>query len=50
MSTNSLNQHTADNLKLVLSTLIAGTLTETYLVVKIMVEWVFSDNKYPEKF
>lgn len=47
--TSSLKAGNMDKLQLVFSTLIAGTLTETYLIVKIMVEWVFSDNKYPEK-
>jgi hypothetical protein len=48
MVRTSLQQGVLDKLQLVFITMIAGTLTETYFVVRIMVQWVFSDIKYPQ--
>ena len=40
---------TIENLQPILGIIITGTLTETYFIIRIIVEWVFKDINYTKK-
>jgi hypothetical protein len=37
------------NLSIIFTALVTGTLAETYLIVKEMIRWIFTDNPYDVK-
>lgn len=45
----ALQTNQLESLSIVFTALVTGTLVETYLIVREMIRWIFTDNPYEQK-